>query len=229
MICNAVLTNPSIPPVAPIWLFENLSLCQEKSKEKSLKTVIVKVPRATSTHLLLWHFFFRVCKSKGMLQQNPRAQLYCASLYVYLYTHTYYQPYHPWPFNRLKTSKCINLEHQKGVSHKTKNLQRFPQAAARESPERWRHRTALLEKERSPRHRDPSVGQPCGQTKTCCQPVNLQSHTCWMLQKSRKKHHLFTCYPWNSYEKWDTLQMNLCRFSSINSCFWNNQARNWSS
>lgn len=228
MICNAVLTNPSIPPVAPIWLFENLSLCQEKSKEKSLKTVIVKVPRATSTHLLLWHFFFRVCKSKGMLQQNPRAQLYCASLYVYLYTHTYYQPYHPWPFNRLKTSKCINLEHQKGVSHKTKNLQRFPQAAARESPERWRHRTALLEKERSPRHRDPCVGQPCGQQKPTANLWIFTSY-CWLLQKSRKSTTSYPVLYETLMKNGDTLQMNLCRISSINSCFWNNQARNWSS
>lgn len=37
------------------------------------------------------------------------------------YTHTYSQPYHPCPFNSLKTSKCINPEHKKGGSHKTKN------------------------------------------------------------------------------------------------------------
>ena len=44
-------------------------------------------------------------------------------------------------------------------------------------------------------------------------------HTCWCFRNPEKIHHLLPCYLWNPYEKWDMLQMNLCRISSIKLMF----------
>lgn len=110
---------------------------------------------------------------KGNAAANPRAQLYCGYLYVYLYTHTYYQPYHPWPFNRLKTSKCINLEHQKGVSHKTKAATLLPSCCSWKSRKMAPSHCTAWEREIS-KTSGPKRWTTLWSTKTNCQPVNLQ-------------------------------------------------------
>lgn len=203
-----------------IW---KLVLVSGKIKRKTSEDCHSESPKSY-IHTLVAITFFQTMQVKGnAVAKSTSAVVLWILVCVSIYTHII-QPYHPWPFNNLKTSKCINPEHKKGVSHKTKKPATLPPSCCS-----WKSRKmapshcTAWEREIS-KTSGPKRWTTLWSTKTSANLWIFKSYT-WMLQKSRKNHHLLPCYLWNPYEKWDTLQMNLCRISSINSCFWNNQAK----
>ena len=145
---------------------------------------------------------------------------------VSIYTHTYYQPYHPWPFNSLKTSKCINLEHQKDVSHKTKAATLLPSCCSWKSRKMAPSHCTAWEREIS-KTSGPKRWTTLWSTKTCCQPVNLQVILVDCFRNPGKIHHLLPCYLWKPLWKMGYSPNELVQdFFHQTHGFWNNQARN---
>ena len=148
------------------------------------------------------------------------------SICVCIFTHTYHQPYHPWPFNSLKTSKCINPEHKKGGSHNNQKPATLPPSCCS-----WKSRKmapshcTAWEREIS-KTSGPKRWTTLWSNKNILPTCESSKSYLLMLQKSQMIHHLFTCYLWNPYEKWDMLQIKwtCASFLPSNSCFWNNQA-----